>query len=593
MSDLIESSRWRNFEALLGRRPADLVITNGRVVDVHSRQVRDGGIAIVGDRIARTGDVSGLIEEGTRVIDAKGRFLTPGLIDTHAHSYHCHLSMTEYARICLRSGTTTITESSYGQGQVGGLPAVRHSLDELRRTPIGVLFQLPMLAYLQNVELGLTPTPNRPSEEEMAQMLDWEGCVGLEEPPSIPFVERDPGIDRLVAGALSRRQVVMGHGAGLSEDELIAYSSMGVSSDHECVTAEEATWRVSAGMMVAIRECSIARDQKRVQKAITELGMSPDYFMYSIDVPDAVAFQRDGHISNHVRLAIEGGIDPIEALRMGSFNAARYYRVDESVGSLSPGRLADVLIVGELEAFDIHSVIAKGEVVVADGKEAMTFRQPIHPHAFLHSMASLDPIRADDLRVEAPAGAERATARVIDGAELYSDELQIELPCVDGAVQADPSQDVLKIAMIDRNAVPVPPGIGFIRGFGLKRGAIGSSYNPYFNNPLGVGVNDSEVARAINEIATMGGGFAVVCEGKVLGSVALPLFGLLSELPVDDYIAAMKELDAIAHELGCEIESPFQQLAFNIVGGELAKLKLAIGGMFDVDERVYKPTLVG
>jgi adenine deaminase len=589
---VISVSRWHAFEALLGRRGADLVIRNGRVVDVHGRRIVEGGVAIVGDRIARIGDVESLVAADTVEIDAGGRYVTPGLIDTHAHSYHCHLSMTEYARLCLRCGTTTVTESSYGQGQVGGLPAVRHSLDELRRTPIGVFFQLPILAYLQNVELGLAPTPNRPSEDEMAQMLDWEGCVGLEEPPSIPLVERDPGIERLISEALARGQVVMGHGAGLTEDELVAYASMGVSSDHECVTAEEATWRVGAGMMVAIRECSIARDQERVQRAIVEDGMSPDYFMYSIDVPDAVAFDRDGHVSNHVRLAIRGGVDPIEAIRMGTINAARYYRADEEVGSLAPGRLADVLIVGDLESFDVHSVIAKGRVVVAEGEERMRFRQPVHPHGFLHSMAPLRPVGADELRIEAPLGATKATVRVIDGAELYSPEVHVELPCRDGAVQADPQQDVLKIAMVDRNGVDRPPGIGFIRGFGLKRGAIGSSYNPYFNNPLGVGVDDAEVAHAINEIAAMGGGFAVVCEGKLLGSVGLPLFGLLSELPADDYIARMKELDAIVHGLGCEIESPFQQLAFNIVGGELAKLKLAIGGMFDVDERAYKPALV-
>jgi adenine deaminase len=588
MSDLvIERSRWQAFECLRGMRPADTVINNAQIVDVNTGKIFAGGLAIAGGRVARAGDVDDLIGESTQVIDAKGRFLTPGLIDTHSHSYHCHLSMTEYARLCLRRGTTTITESAYGQGQVGGAAAVRLTIEELRRTPINALFQLPILAYLQNVELGLKPTPNRPSEEQMMEMLDWPGCVGLEEPPAIPYFERDPGIERMTAGALQRGQVVMGHAADLKREDLEAYASMGITSDHECVTAEEAVERVAAGIMVSIRECSIARNQNEVQRAITEMGVTPDRFMFNVDVPDAPVFMTDGHVDHHVRLAIAGGISPVDALRMATINAARYYRVDHDLGSLAPGRRADVLIVGDLEKFDVHSVIANGQIFVEDGEEQIVLRQPIHPHAFTHSMAELKTVRAEDLALRAPAGRSTVKVRAIDGSELYSREVHAELTCVDGVVQADPGQDILKIAMIDRNGVDCPPGMGFIKGYGLKRGAIGTSYNPYFNNPLGVGVNDAEVAHAINEVSEMGGGFVVVAEGKVLGRVRLPLFGLLSDLDADRYVAEMAALNSLVHELGCPIESPFQQLAFCIVGGELFKLKLAIGGMFDVEERRY------
>jgi adenine deaminase len=580
-------------DALAGVTAADLVITGGRVVDVHRREVREGGIAVKAGRIIRVGEVEGMVGEGTEVLDAGGRYLTPGLIESHAHSYHANMNLTEYAKLCLSRGTTAVAESFYGQGQIRGIEAVRHFYDELRRTPLTLLFVVPVLAYLQNLELGLAATPGTVSGDDLFEMLEWEGCVGLEEPPYIPVAERDPVIVRLIERALAQGKVVMGHAAGLSEEELDGYAAFGISGDHEGLTAEEAVQRVQRGMMVSTRETPIARNQRDVQKAITEHGCDPSLFMFCSDVPDAVTYATVGHIDEYIRIAVEGGIDPLDAVAMGSVNTARYYRVEHLLGSLTPGRQADILMVGDLERFDVQTVIAKGTVVLVDGERRHRFQRPVYP-AFLQGTVELArPIEVEDLALRAPEGASRVLVRAIGAESLLSDERRFELPvCGDGRVEADVEGDVLKVAMWDRYGRWAEPAVAFMQGFKLKRGAIATSYNPFYNNVMSLGTNDADMALAANTVAELGGGFVAVADGEVLGSVALPLCGLLSDADADEVVPELERLYAQVAELGCAIEWPFHNFAFTAVVGELPILKMCDRGLFDVAKREHLSTIV-
>jgi len=580
-------------DALAGVTEPDLAIVGGRIVDVHRSQVREGGIAVKAGRIIRVGEVDDLIGDSTRIIEARGRYLTPGLIESHAHSYHANMNLTEYAKLCLSRGTTAVAESFYGQGQIRGIEAVRFFYDELRRTPLTLLFLVPVLAYLQNLELGLDATPGTVTGDDLFEMLDWEGCVGLEEPPYIPVAERDPVIVRLIEEALRRGQVVMGHAAGLSEEELDGYAAFGITADHEGLTAEEAVARVQRGMMVSTRETPIARNQRDVQKAITEHGCDPSLFMFCSDVPDAVSFARVGHIDEYIRIAVEGGIDPLDAIAMGSINTARYYRMDHLLGSLAPGRQADILIVGELERFDVQSVVAKGTVVVADGQRTHRFERPVYP-AFLQGTVKLArAIEAQDLVLKAPAGATKVTVRAIGAESLLSDERRFELPVnSDGAVEADVERDVLKVAMWDRYGRWAEPAVAFMQGFKLRRGAIATSYNPFYNNVMALGTNDADMALAANAVAELGGGFVAAADGEVLGLVGLPLCGLLSDRSADEAVPDLERLYATVADLGCAIEWPFHNLAFTAVVGELPILKLCDQGLFDVVKREHLSTIV-
>jgi adenine deaminase len=581
-------------DALAGVVDADLVVTNGRIVDVHKKEVREGGIAVKSGRIIRVGDVESLVGPGTEVLDARGRYLTPGLIESHAHSYHANFNLTEYAKLCLSRGTTAVAESFYGQGQIRGKEAVRFFYDELRRTPITLLFVVPILAYLQNIELGLEATPGTLTGDDLFEMLEWEGCVGLEEPPYIPVAERDPVIVRLIEKALAQGKVVMGHAAGLTEAELDAYAAFGITGDHEQLNAEEAVHRVERGMMVSTRETPIARNQRDVQRALTELGADPAMFMFCSDVPDAVTYATVGHIDEYIRIAVEGRIDPLDAVAMGSYNTARYYRVDHLVGSLAPGRQADILMVGDLEKFDVQSVIAKGTVVVADGERKHRFQRPVYP-AFLQGTVGLKrPVEVEDLAVRAPAGRTKVTVRAIGAESLLSDERRFELPVeADGTVAADVEGDVLKVAMWDRYGRWAEPAVAFMQGFQLKRGAIATSYNPFYNNVMALGTNDADMALAANTVNELGGGFVAVAEGEVLGSVALPLVGLLSDGDADEVVPQLERLYAqVMEELGCAIEWPFHNFAFTAVVGELPILKLCDRGLFDVAKREHLSTIV-
>lgn len=570
---------------LVGHKRADLAITNGQVVDVFRGETRRADVAVRGSRIVKVGDIGDCIGPETRTIDAGGRFVTPGLIESHAHSYHSNLSPTEYARICLARGTTAVAESFYGQGQIRGLPAVRFFYDELRRTPINVLFQVPVLAYLQNVELGLPSTMGAPDGRDLLDALGWDGCVGLEEPPYIPMLEKDPLIARLVDEALARGLLVMGHGAGLAGNDLAAYASMGVTADHECISAEEAVERINLGVMVSMRETPIARNQRDVQRAITEHGCDPAGFMFCSDVPDAVSFVRVGHIDECIRIAVEGGVAPIAAVQMATLNPARYYRVDHDLGSVTPGRQADILLVDDLRTFNVETVIVKGQPVVVDGEFVARLEQPLYPEFLRHTVKLSRAVTADDLWLAAPDGRGSVTLRVIGAETLLSDERHISVDVSNGSIGSDVDQDVLKVAMFDRYARWPEAGIGFIQGYGLARGAIGTSYNPFYNNVMVLGTNDADMAVAANAVADLGGGFVAVEGGEVRASVALPLCGLLSDEPADVVVPELERLYEVVADMGCTMPWPFHNLAFTAVVGELPFLKMSDRGPFDVVKR--------
>ncbi len=578
-------------EVLLGHRRADLAVVNGRVVDVWTGDVRPGGVAVIGHTIVAAGDVDAHIGPATEIVDADGAYLTPGLIETHLHLYESNLNATELARILLAHGTTALPEAMYGGGQIRGLESVRFFIDELRRTPITVLLQVPVLGYLQNLELGLPSGPGSLDGNDLREVLGWEGCVALEEPPFIPLAEKDPVVRDLMERALAAGQVVMGHGAGLTGTELEAYAASGITADHEAVTADEALARIRAGMMVSMRESCVARNQVELQRAITEHGASTHHFMFCADVLDPVEASLVGHIDQSIRLAVRGGVDPVAAVQMATVNAARYYRVDHALGSLAPGRQADILIVDDLEEFRVRSVVAKGEVVVRDGDVVADLVQPVYP-AFLRDTVRLHhPATAESFAVPADTSEGDALVRVIGGENLVSDERRLRLPVSGGEVRADPDQDVIKLAMLDRYGTDAPAAVAFLQGYGIVRGAIGTTYNPMYHNVLVAGTDDEDMATAANVLAEMGGGFVAV-EGDEVVAVPLALCGLMSDQPAAEFIPAMERLYEKARELGCTMESPFHNLAFTAVCGELPFLKLSHAGLFDVQQRKHLPTLV-
>lgn len=579
-------------DALTGTRHADLVVTGGRVVDVHRGVVRQADVAVKGERIVKVGDVDALRGPETRVVAAEGRYVTPGLIDPHVHAYHSQMNFTEYARTVLRRGTTATTEGAYFAAMIAGIDGVRFFIEEMRRTPLTVLFVAPALGYLQNRELGIPAQPNSISGDELVSMLEWEGCVGIEEPPYFAIADGDPVIARLVEEALRRGLRYMGHGAGLQGDALAAYAAAGVSCDHECITAEEAVERLEVGMMVGMRQCAIGPNQREVQKAITEHGCDPDLFMFCADGTDPLTISDEGYLDAAIRLAVEGGIDPVTAVRMATLNPARYYRVDDWLGSIAPGRQADLLLVGDLARFDVQSVIAKGAPVFLDGEQVCRFERPAYPAFLRDSVTLARPLQAQDLRVEVPADADWARVRVIGAETLVSDLREVVLPVQAGSVAADPDQDVLKVAMHNRYGRDERPGVAFMQGYGFKRGAFAMSYSPLLSDLMALGVDDGDLAKALNEVGRMRGGFAVVDDGEIVASMALPLLGLVSDASAEDVVAGVRALTAALVDRGCTMPHPFANFAMTSVLGEIPFVKMSNQGIFDIAARATLPTVV-
>jgi adenine deaminase len=291
-------------------------------------------------------------------------------------------------------------------------------------------------------------------------------------------------------------------------------------------------------------------------------------------------------------LAVEAGIDPVAAIQMATINAARYYRVDHELGSVSPGKQADFVLVDDLETFSVRAVIVGGQPVVLDGEVVATLERPTYP-AFLKNTVRLSrPMTPQDFRLAAPAHRDEVTVRVIGAETLVSDERHIRMPVINSVVEPDTSRDVLEIAMVDRYGRSGRVAVGFLQGYGLKHGALGTTYNPMYHNIVVLGTNAEDMAVAANALADMSGGFVAVDGGKVVAAVPLTLLGLMSDETADVFVADLEHLYSIVRDMGCTMPSPYHNLAFTCVCGELPRLKLSHLGLFDVLSRQVLPTIV-
>jgi adenine deaminase len=568
----------------LGKEPADTAIVGGRIVNVHTLEILDGGVAIKGDRIAAVGDIDHTIGDGTRVIDAAGAFVTPGLVDGHLHMYHSYLGITEFVEAMLRHGVTATADGFYGQGIVGGPDAVRFFKDSFGSMPIRLIFLVPTLAYLQNRELGLTPASGV-SKDEMFEMLGWPGCYGLEEPPYLPISwEWEEFLD-LFEATLDAGKVISGHASGITLNELQAYVGMGAATDHETVESLDGLMKVRAGMKLLMREGSGCTNVAELSRVRTEHGVDVSTLGFCADVASPEKLWRDGGVDQNIRVAIANGIDPAEAVRMASLSVAQTFRIDHDLGSVTAGRYADLLLVSDLPSFHIDTVLFGGRVVVERDDFTGELPAVTYPASFYDTVRLAKQVTGDDLRLRAPAGSERVTVRALEVKDgtLVTRETLHELEVRDGIVQPDVERDVLQIAMVDRLGKGTGIGLGFVTGFGLRRGAFATSVNAVCENVLVVGTDADDMAFAVNELARVGGGKIVVADGEVLALVELPLLGLLSEDPTAVVTSKFERAFDQIRQLGCGLASPFSQLEFSGACGEIGDLKISDEGLARVN----------
>jgi adenine deaminase len=550
----------RRLAVARGDEPADLVVRGGSVLSVFTREWLETDIAIADGYVAGLGDY-----EGADEVDAAGRFVVPGFIDAHMHLESPKLLPDEFARLVLPLGTTAVVADPHELANVLGTDGVHWLLDFCAELPLDVYFMAS-----SSVPASRFESPRRAlNEGDLQGLLRRRRVLGLAEMMNFPGVIAGDE-DELTKLGLTGATHVDGHAPGVVGKQLNAYAAAGIRSDHETLTVEEGRERLRAGMWVLIREASMARNLLALLPLVEEYGTSRIAFCTDDKDPDDIA--ENGHISGMVRDAVVAGIAPEDALVLGSLNPALWHGLDH-LGALAPGYQADVLVLPDLESFQPEVVLKRGRPVEEIARSEV-------PEWVKHTVR-IGPVAAERFRIAWP---DESKARVIG---LVPDQVVteslVEEPAVrDGEAVADPSRDLAKIAVIERHLGTGQVGLGFVRGFGLERGALGSTVAHDAHNLVVVGMNDADMGRVVERLGELGGGIVAVDEGEVLAELPLPVGGLLADLPLAEVVERSRACTEAAERLGCRGATPFLTMSF-LALSVIPSLKITDQGLVDVD----------
>lgn len=570
-------------DTAFGRAPADVLITGGQLVNVLSGEIYAADVAITGGRIAATGDVADRRGPDTEIIDATGQYLVPGLIDGHLHIECSKLSVSMFGSLVSRYGTTSALSGLDQVLVVAGLDGVREFLDESRDSGFRIFWGAPAKAPYTVPESNVGHRFG-PEEHRIAQT--WEECYGLWETVQ-EFVEHGDA-EVLSAIDMGRRNRLRPFGCAPMADarRIAGQAAAGIALDHESYSAEEMLEKLRNGINVIIRQSTAAPFLAENIRVITELGAQPGRVAFCTDDVSASEILGHGHLDALVRQAIEIGLPPMTAIQMATINCATMYRIDEHVGSLAPGRFADVLLVDDLADFRAQRVIAGGRLVAQDGHPVQQAVAPQRSAALLESMKR-PPVAADDLRVPAEGQSAQVLAMSLsEDVAFVRTRKDATLPVRDGAICADTEQDVLYVTVAERYGKTSNLPVAFVHGFGLRQGAIATSASPDDNNVVCVGTNREDMALAINELGRAGGGQVVVVDGQVQDLLPLPVGGIVADLQPEEMAERERALDDRARDLGSRLPSAFWYLMFLSI---TAIPDYAITDLGLIDCRVLEP----
>jgi adenine deaminase len=553
----MSSTLSRRLAVARGEEPADLVVRGGRVLSVFTREWLETDVAIADGVVAGLGAY-----EGREVLDATGRWIVPGFVDAHMHLESSKLLVDEFARLVLPFGTTAVVADPHEIANVLGTDGVHWLLDATAGLPLEVFFMASSCVPASQFE-----SPRRElTPGDLDALLRRRRVIGLAEMMNFP------GVISALPSELAKLELathVDGHAPGVLGRDLNAYAAAGIRSDHEAYTAEEGRERLRAGMWLLIREGSAARNLQALLPLLAEYG--PHRIAFCTDDREPEHIADDGHINSMVREAVASGIPAEDALVCASLNPALWHGLDH-LGAVAPGYQADLLVLGDLERFVPETVLKAGRPV------SEIPRSPV-PDWVRHTVR-IGAFGPEMFRVPWTGGPARVIG-IVPG-QIVTDSLVDEPAFRAGEAVADASRDLAKIAVVERHLGTGRVGLGFVRGFGLERGAIASTVAHDAHNVVVVGMNDASMAAAVRRLANRGGGIVVVDGAEVLAELPLPVAGLLSDAPLEEVVAASREVVDAVRTLGCRLEAPFQHLAF-LALSVIPSLKLTDRGLVDVD----------
>jgi adenine deaminase len=574
----------------LGEKKADIVIKDTNIINVCTSEIETGDIAVKSNKIVLVGDASQTIGEKTRIIDGKDRFATPGFFDSHIHVESSEITITEFVKACLPHGTTSIIWDPHEIANVKGIKGIREILAESRNLPLNVFVTIPSCVPAASPKLGSSGAII--SVEDILALADEKGVIGLGEVMNFPGVL---SCDKEVLAKIKvaeRFRVIDGHAPGLRAEKLCAYFSTGIRSDHESVSGEEGVEKLRRGVFLMIREGSVSKNLASLIKPIIKMRLDTRNCLLARDDISPEDLKVKGEVDFLIRRCIEEGLGPIKAYQMATLNPACYMGIDNRMGSITPGKNADIVLLEDLEKVNVTTTIVSGVPVVVNGK----FEVSIPDYDYSSEMqksVNIGKMPEPDRFLIKTQKKENQKVKLIgvsEGSLLTSCETG-QLKVENGKVLPDPQKDILQVAVVERHHASGEIGKGFVRGFGLKEGSIASTVAHDSHNIVIVGTNWNDMAKAVSEIFEMQGGIVVVNKGKTVAQLSLKFAGLMSTESIEKVIEKRKELKKAVREMGCELESPFMTLSFLSLP-VIPELKITEKGLIDVINQEVTNVLV-
>ncbi len=552
-------------KAAKGDEKADLVIKNAQIINVLSEEIYQADVAIKDGIIAGVG--SGYI--GEKEIDAQGKFISPSFIDGHVHIESSMLLPSEFAKMVVPSGTTSVVADPHEISNVIGLHGISFMREASKDLPLDVYMMLPSCVPASPYETSGFEL----NSYDLSMLIDSPWVLGIAEMMNFPgVINLDSEVLSKIKLGLDKRKRIDGHAPYLSNKDLCAYVAAGVSSDHECTIPDEAIEKLRLGMYIMIREGSAAKDLDALIPVLRDCPTRKCIFVTDDRYPWALK----EHINEMVARVVKNGVSPVKAVQMASLNTAEYFGL-KNLGAIAPGYRADMLLLDNLEDFRPQMVIKNGEVVAQNGEMIVSVKEKTL--SSLRGTVNIRWLDKDDLKIKAEGDTVKAIE--VTSGLLVTKSVEAKVNIEDGYAVSNVDDDVLKILVIERHKASGNIGKGFVKGFGLKSGAIASTVAHDSHNMIVIGTNDDDMLKAIKELVKSQGGKVIVNNGDVVAKLELPIAGLMSEQSSFEVIQKAQELKQGEKIIGCSLDEPFMTMAFLSLS-VIPELKLTDKGLMDV-----------